>query len=159
MQTNLNAETFASLRQAITDLAPPGRIRVNDTDREAAAERIRRAFVEGRLPLDEFDSRTAAAWAATTRADLEALTADLPLNRPVAAVPSPVSIRGSGAIGMKVLRFFTVLWLVSSLVNVAIWALVCVTTFSWHYPWWLWVAVPQGAVIVALSWYFNPRHT
>jgi hypothetical protein len=157
MQTNLNAETFASLRTAITDLAPPSRIRANDTDREAAAERIRRAFIEGRLALDEFDSRTAAAWAATTRADLETLTADLPMNRPVAGA-APVLVRGTGNIGLKVLRVFTALWLVSSLVNVAIWALVCVTTVSWHYPWWLWVAVPQGAVIVALSWYFNPRH-
>ena len=152
-----NAESFASLRAAITDLAPPSRIQASDTDREATAERIRRAFVEGRLGLDDFDTRTAAAWAGTTRADLEVLTADLPVPQPLPTAPYRGPDGSGRGLGLKVLRVLTMLWLVGSLVNFGIWTLVCLTTFSWHYPWWLWVVVPAGSALVAISWWLQPR--
>lgn len=55
-------------------------IRVSDADREDVVGRLRRAMSEGRLSVDEFDERAAAAYAAKTRADLTPLTADLPKN-------------------------------------------------------------------------------
>lgn len=39
---------------------------------------LHRHTAEGRLTLDEFDQRTAAAYAARTTGDLDALTVDLP---------------------------------------------------------------------------------
>jgi hypothetical protein len=52
-------------------------VRVSDADREAAAEQLRAAVADGRLELDELDERLTAAYAAKTRAELTAVTADL----------------------------------------------------------------------------------
>jgi hypothetical protein len=53
-------------------------MRVSDAEREAAAAELREHFASGRLNQDELDERLAAAFAAKTRGDLNALFADLP---------------------------------------------------------------------------------
>lgn len=53
-------------------------VRASDADRDAVVERLRRALGQGRLTVAEFDERAAAAYAAKTHGDLEALTRDLP---------------------------------------------------------------------------------
>jgi hypothetical protein len=53
-------------------------VRIGDVERRAAVRRLERALREGRLTVTEFDERVGAAWAGRTRADLDALTADLP---------------------------------------------------------------------------------
>jgi hypothetical protein len=53
-------------------------IRASDTDRQRVVDDLRRHTADGRLTLDEFDTRTDAAYRAVTHADLAALTADLP---------------------------------------------------------------------------------
>jgi Domain of unknown function (DUF1707)/Cell wall-active antibiotics response 4TMS YvqF len=53
-------------------------LRVSDADRDATVVRLREAGGEGRLTLEELAERVEAADAARTRADLDALTADLP---------------------------------------------------------------------------------
>ena len=52
--------------------------RASDAEREAVVARLRHAAGEGRLTVDELDERIDAAYAATSRAELEPLTADLP---------------------------------------------------------------------------------
>jgi hypothetical protein len=52
--------------------------RASDSEREAVVARLRHAAGEGRLTVDELDERIDAAYSATTRAELEPLTADLP---------------------------------------------------------------------------------
>lgn len=69
-------------------MAVPGELRAADTDRQATADRLQAAVVEGRLDLDEFDRRLRSAYAATSYADLERLTADLPAP-PLPAAPLP----------------------------------------------------------------------
>jgi hypothetical protein len=54
------------------------RTRVGDSDREESLAALQRYVSEGYLTLDEFSDRSAAAHQATTRADLAAVTADLP---------------------------------------------------------------------------------
>jgi hypothetical protein len=54
-------------------------IRASDVDREAVVATLREAYTAGRLDLDEFDERMAAAYAGKTWGDLRALTADLPV--------------------------------------------------------------------------------
>lgn len=58
--------------------APAGSVRASDADREQAAEILRRGYADGRLSQAEFDQRVTAAYAARTRGQLGALTADLP---------------------------------------------------------------------------------
>jgi hypothetical protein len=53
-------------------------MRVSDADREAAAAELQEHFASGRLNQDELDERLAAAFAAKTRGDLDAVFADLP---------------------------------------------------------------------------------
>jgi len=76
----------------VSNLPEPGQrhLRVSDADREQAAEVLRMAVGDGRLTLDELDERLAAAYAAKTYADLEAVTSDLP-GPGVSAPAVPVS--------------------------------------------------------------------
>jgi hypothetical protein len=60
-------------------------IRASHAERTKVAERLIEAVGEGRLTLDEFAQRVEAAFAATTRGELERLTADLPANADVLA--------------------------------------------------------------------------
>jgi len=55
---------------------------VSDEARERAARRLARAYAKGRIDVGELERRTEAAWSARTRADLEAVTHDLPRRRP-----------------------------------------------------------------------------
>lgn len=59
-------------------------LRASDDDRERAASALGTHAGEGRLTVDELDERTAAAYAARTVPELDALLADLP-----AMTPSP----------------------------------------------------------------------
>jgi hypothetical protein len=61
-------------------------LRASDSDRERFVERLREHAVEGRLTLEEFTERMAAAYLARTSGELEELTRDLP--SPRASPPS-----------------------------------------------------------------------
>ncbi len=61
-------------------MAETPELRASDADREQTAELLRRAVDEGRLTVDELDDRLAEAFAARTRAELEALVADVVLS-------------------------------------------------------------------------------
>jgi hypothetical protein len=65
--------------------------RVGDAEREAVAEQLREHYAAGRLTIDEFRARLDAAYAATTAAGLNRVTADLPAagHLPVAAAWAP----------------------------------------------------------------------
>src|SRR5688572_1009703 len=53
-------------------------VRASDDEREAVVDRLRTAAGEGRLTLDDLADRLDRALTAVTRAELEALTSDLP---------------------------------------------------------------------------------
>jgi hypothetical protein len=56
-------------------------LRASDSDRDQVSERLRHATAEGRLSADELDQRLEALYAARTCGELDALLADLPINR------------------------------------------------------------------------------
>ncbi|WP_199521247.1 DUF1707 SHOCT-like domain-containing protein [Jiangella anatolica] len=64
-----------------------GPLRVGDTERDAAVAALGEHFAAGRLTKDEFDERSARAWAARFGGDLDELFTDL---------PQPVAVRGAG---------------------------------------------------------------
>jgi hypothetical protein len=69
-------------------------LRASDADREATAERLRYAAVEGRLDAEELDERLSACYASKYCHELSALTADVtPRNRVQPPAPRPVFIR------------------------------------------------------------------
>lgn len=129
-------------------------MRVSDTDRKAAVDRLQAAHGEGMLTLPELDARIAAVWQSATRGDLAKLTADLPLGQlaPQQAQvqpsrPRPVARRRTPT-ALLVLR---TIWLSVVVVNLVAWAIVCVTTGQLVYLWPLWLAVP-GAVLGVVWW-------
>ena len=83
-------------------------------DREQAISALKAAFVQGRLTSDEFDARVGQALAARTRAELAAITADIPAdpmgvqpvrrpNQPALGVKSGVCVTVSAAMLAAVL--------------------------------------------------------
>ncbi|HEY2181928.1 MAG TPA: DUF1707 domain-containing protein [Solirubrobacteraceae bacterium] len=56
------------------------RLRVADSDREQLIDELREHAGAGRLTSDELEQRIGEAYAASTRADLDALRADLPVS-------------------------------------------------------------------------------
>ena len=64
--------------QTAPGAAAHGRFLASHTDREQVVDKLKAAFVEGRLTMDELDARAGQAFAARTYADLAALTADIP---------------------------------------------------------------------------------
>ncbi|MGH3670341.1 MAG: DUF1707 SHOCT-like domain-containing protein [Pseudonocardiaceae bacterium] len=133
---------------------PRERMRAADSDRERVAEQLRVAHADGRLDLTEFDERVQQAWAARTYGELEVLTADLPgiQASPAASVPTPRDQGDEpqghlrhGRGGRAAVRA----WASASAINLVIWAIVSLSTLSWIYPWWVWVAGPWGAMLLA----------
>jgi hypothetical protein len=55
-----------------------GRLRASDADREKVIDTLKVAFVQGRLTMDELDTRAGLALASQTYAELAVITADLP---------------------------------------------------------------------------------
>jgi hypothetical protein len=80
-------------------------IRASDVDREAVVATLREAYTVGRLDLDEFDERMAAAYAGKTWGDLRALTADLPvqpvLGSDLPGRHQPSSLSPTGALSSR----------------------------------------------------------
>ncbi|HEY5183775.1 MAG TPA: DUF1707 domain-containing protein [Actinomycetes bacterium] len=69
--------------------------RAGDADRERTAEVLRRAHAEGRLDLDEFDTRLGQAYQGATMGELAELTRDLPAVPQPAPAPVPTTAEGS----------------------------------------------------------------
>jgi len=60
----------------------PGAMRASDDDRRRVQDKLNDAFAEGRLNQQEWDQRVGQLAAATTYADLDRLTGDLPASYP-----------------------------------------------------------------------------
>ncbi|MFW3171700.1 DUF1707 SHOCT-like domain-containing protein [Geodermatophilus sp. CPCC 206100] len=131
----------------MTDPVLPDQMRVSDPERSAVQERLRRAVAAGQLDLQEFDTRVQSAWAARTRGDLARVTRDLP--EPPAPPPPPGRVFSRDAAGTT-MRVLTIIWASVVAINLAVWALVSVTTGEFVHPWWIWVAGPPGAVLAVL---------
>ncbi|MFE6700615.1 DUF1707 domain-containing protein [Streptomyces sp. NPDC057718] len=76
-----------------------GELRASHDDREAVVEQLRDAAAEGRIDLDELDSRLEQALTSKTYAELAVLTADLPQSLSSAAAAAaenlpPLMLKG-----------------------------------------------------------------
>jgi hypothetical protein len=82
-------------RDAEDQMATESELRIGHAEREAAANHLRDNYAQGRLTLDEFNQRLDAVFAATTRGQLDALTADLPQSTAASAPLQATSADGS----------------------------------------------------------------
>jgi Domain of unknown function (DUF1707) len=140
-------------RGVVGDQSALDRMRAADGDRKRVAEQLRSAHDEGRLTLTEYDERVQQAWAARTYGELAVLTADLPQ---VQAGSAPKARGGHRDCQHRQRggRRAVMVWAGASAINLAIWAIVSLTTLSWVYPWWVWVAGPWGAILL-VNWLFR----
>jgi hypothetical protein len=136
------------------------RLRAADSDRQAAAERLRHALDEGRLDFLEYDDRLARAYRSVTYGDLDDLFADLPGQAPVAApaptVPAAPALASRARLeraarGMPTgLRVLWTIWLSVVAINLTVWVLVSVGNGRPDTFWPMWLLVP-GAVLAAVT--------
>ena len=112
-------------------------IRASDAERERVATQLREHAAEGRLDVDELDERLQAAYAARTRSELDALTADLPAPPPPRPAPPTVRQRGWGLAEragsyVGVMAILIVIWAVTGA----------------GYPWFIWPAIGWGLALL-----------
>jgi hypothetical protein len=103
---------------------PVPALRASDADREAVAERLRVASVDGRIEADELEERLSAVYAARWVADLDRLVADVSPPPPPAPMappympyaPAPVYQTTNGlAVASLIAGFFWLGWVGSIL--------------------------------------------
>lgn len=123
------------------------RLRAGDRDRDAAVERLRAAYAEGRLQEPELDERLGAALVARTVGELNELTADLPAAQ-APLVRTPPSRPGAATDRQVALRGAWGTWVLAVGINVVIWLAVVLGTGSVVYFWPVWVAGPWGAILL-----------
>lgn len=129
-------------------------VRVSDHDREQVVDRLGEQVGWGRLGLDEFDQRAAAAYAAATRGELDDLLADLPAPRPPSP-RSPVHARREAQTMATVLGAAQrrgspwASWLLVGAICLIIWVAMSLTQGQLLSFWPGWVIGPWGAVLLS----------
>ena len=113
-------------------------MRASDDDRERVAAVLREAVGRGQLSLTEVDDRLRAAYAAVDRAELAAVTRDLPQAVPAAPLTRTAPQRVAARRPAEVRR-----WLGLSLLLVGIWAL---TSLAGGHALFFWPVFPIGFV-------------
>jgi hypothetical protein len=122
-------------------MASHSSLRASDADREAVAERLRHAAVEGRLEPDELEERLHAALRARTYGDLRRLHSDLPAKpmawergrgevMPGARVALAVAMRVAVALAVVIVVLVVAAvmaagWMLWALVWLALWGRRC----------------------------------
>jgi hypothetical protein len=109
-------------------------LRASDADRDAVAERLRKAAVEGRLEPDELEQRLDVALRARTYGQLDRLLADLPSSvRPRRAVARTTHAALAVAIPLAVALVTVVAIAAVVLVAAAgwmVWAVICLVMMA-----------------------------
>ena len=131
-------------------------MRASDADRDRVAAALREHCAQGRIAMDELHERLEATYAAKTLGALQAVTADLP-ETDLYDLPVPATQRArmtparrrSAELYNTGMRAGWVTYALVNLVCFTIWLITSITSTELIYPWWIWVAGPWGAVLLA----------
>jgi len=115
----------------------PERTPVSDLERELAATRIAHAHANGSITAEQAGERHGRLPSVRTRADLRAALHGLP------GAVTPAGLLAAS-------RLAAALWVVLSVVQFVVWALICLISGSWDGPWWLWTVFGGGALVAGL---------
>ncbi|WP_062432715.1 DUF1707 SHOCT-like domain-containing protein [Herbidospora daliensis] len=129
-------------------------VRVSDADREAAVAHLLAAVDEGRLSLDEYNDRMSRAYTSVTFADLDNLLVDLPDAQAAPTVTATQTRAPAVATGAlpRWLRVVWIAWVAKVALNLVIWVLLSVTEGELLYFWPMWVIIPPGLALLAVSY-------
>lgn len=124
-------------------------LRVGDRERERTAALVSDAAAAGYVGIEELDGRLEDVWAARTAGELDAVVADIPVDRleaGPAARPAERAERGRpSATGFRV-HLSSYIGVMTLLVGV--WLAAGVASGAW-YPWFIWPALGWGIGVVA----------
>ncbi len=132
-------------------------LRISDADREHAAAALGRHMSVGRLTMAEFENRLDAAYAATTRAELDTVLADLPAEtRPspapprVSFAPPPWPPRAFASWPPRAFASWPswVAWTLTGVICLLIWIATSAAQGHLHYFWPFWVIGPWGSMLL-----------
>jgi hypothetical protein len=126
-------------------------LRVSDTERDRVIRDLTKHCGDGRLTLDELEERITLAYAAMTRAELEATTRDLPSTTTPAVRQSgpPIRVRSTASkhearrAGEIALKIHLLVYLAVMALLVMIYA---ISNFGGYF-WPIWTAMPWGVAL------------
>src|SRR5690349_1984853 len=134
-------------------------MRAGDSDRQKVADKLKAALDEGRLDLHEYDERLGQTYAAKTFGDLDRLVTDLP--GPIPAQQSQVQPYQSPAAPQEAAEAgemrkpggppFLASYGGVVVVCVVIWAMSCLASGEFRYPWPAWMLIPLIFGIIGRS--------
>jgi hypothetical protein len=117
-------------------MARSSSLRASDADRDAVAERLRQAAIEGRLEPDELEERLHTALRARTYGELDRLVGDLPRRSPA---PRRQSSSVPGLALLVAVRLVVFLLVVAAVVTA-----LAVTAAWWLLGLLIWLSVRAG---------------
>jgi hypothetical protein len=120
-------------------------LRVGERERELAADRLGSAFAQGYLSMDEYEARLVHTFSARTAADLDRLTADLPLRRIRQRDPRRQAARMHAA--RRSVQVHLIGWVATALLMIGIWLSVGVAAGSWYF-WPIWPILGTGVGLI-----------
>ncbi|ASU86427.1 DUF1707 domain-containing protein [Nocardiopsis gilva YIM 90087] len=143
-------------------------IRASDTDRDRVAKLLQEHFAQGRLDNDEFSARLESAYKARTVGELDPLTRDLPERdltekrrategqavreaRRTESAGDERSPQTSDLLKDPALLIPWGLWAGVNTVCFSIWSILFLTGTTDGYPWFLWVLVPWGMIMLLIT--------
>lgn len=133
-----------------------GRIRASDRDRDTTVQRLGDALSEGALDTAEHHRRLDHALAATTRADLDRLTADLPPSRTARDRAETARRTAKAEADKRAWADEWGYWTGGAAIMTAIWAVSALRAGEWTF---YWPAVPLGIwAAILISYAIWPSH-
>jgi Domain of unknown function (DUF1707)/2TM domain len=120
--------------------------RAGDADREKTATLLGQALAEGYLDLAEYESRVQNAFTASTRGELRALTADLPVDRLKRNDPRRREARPRAA--RRGVQVHLAGYLAMVVVVLTVWVVVGLTAGAWYF-WPVWPILGAGIGVLA----------
>ncbi|MFC7673558.1 DUF1707 domain-containing protein [Mycolicibacterium sp. GCM10028919] len=120
-------------------------VRVGDRDREATATRLGQALAQGYLDMTEYECRVESAFTAQSRADLDALLADLPVHRMRLDDPARRAARNAAA--RLSVRLHLAAYALMVVIVLTVWLAVALSGGTWYF-WPIWPILGAGIGVV-----------